>query len=529
MRLFYLFLLLLPLHLMAQAERLPDSRVDVLHYTFDLAVSDSSDVLRGVCRVQVRCTSPGVQTLALDLVALRPGGKGMKVARVQVNDAAATFSHQNEQLAIALPAYRTGDTLIVEVTYAGIPADGLIIGRNRYGDRTFFGDNWPNRAHHWLPIVDHPSDKARCEFIITAPAHYQVVANGSLVEEADLPGARRRTHWRSDVPLPTKVMVFGAARFAVGYLGHTAGVPLSSWVYPQNRNEGFADYALAARVLAFMVNYIAPYPYTKLANVQSTTRYGGMENAGNIFYAETSIDGKGSAEGLIAHEIAHQWFGNSASEASWYHIWLSEGFATYLTHLYMEATYGTAALQAGLREDRTLVLQHGPARPVVDTAVADLNDLLNANSYQKASWVLHMLRQRVGDSLFQAGVRTYYSRYQLRNAHTADFQAVMEEVSRQDLDTFFGQWLLRGGNPVLRGQWRYDSRQQALLLTLTQTQAQPYDLPLAFEVRLPGGSQRLDLHLREVRQQYSFPLKTAPAELIFDPQVQVLADFGWEK
>ena len=104
------------------------------------------------------------------------------------------------------------------INYSGIPSDGLIISKNKYGDRTFFGDNWPNRAHYWLPTIDHPYDKATCDFIITAPSEYKVIANGSLIEESDIGNNFRLTHWKESVPIPTKVMVIGAAKFAVQYL-----------------------------------------------------------------------------------------------------------------------------------------------------------------------------------------------------------------------------------------------------------------------------------------------------------------------
>ncbi|MCF6333455.1 MAG: hypothetical protein L3J11_09250, partial [Draconibacterium sp.] len=131
-------------------------------------------------------------------------------------------------------------------------------------------------------------------------------------------------------------MVIGVARFAVQYNNDYKEVPVSSWVFPQNREEGFSDYSVGDKALKYFSEIIGPYSYEKLAHVQSKTRYGGMENAGCIFYAEKSVTGKNRAESLMAHETAHQWFGNSVTEQNWHHIWLSEGFATYLTHIYIE-------------------------------------------------------------------------------------------------------------------------------------------------------------------------------------------------
>lgn len=218
--------------------------------------------------------------------------------------------------------------------------------------------------------MDQPGDKASFEFLVTAPEHYQVVSNGIQIEETSLSSHKKRTHWREDIPLPTKVMVIGVADFAVQHAGFVNNcIPVSSWVFPENADKGFYDYSIGTAVLAFFDQYIGPYPYRKLANVQSKTVYGGMENAGAIFYYENSVTGQRGEEGLFAHEIVHQWFGDMATEKSFAHLWLSEGFATYLTHIYMESKYGSDSLANRLKEDRLSVLGFvkESKRPVVDS------------------------------------------------------------------------------------------------------------------------------------------------------------------
>ncbi|MEL6925988.1 MAG: M1 family aminopeptidase [Bacteroidota bacterium] len=309
-----------------------------------MALSDSSDVIYGKARIDIQFQK-SVSGFHLDLDAKDAGEeKGMLVKNVWLDDREIPFAHEQQTLSIQLPdAVAAGDVRSFVIQYEGIPADGLIIAKNKHDERTFFGDNWPNRAHNWLPTVDHPSDKATVEFVVTTPGHYQTIANGEQIEETNLNDNTRLTHWKENVPLPTKVMVIGVARFAVNLAGYVDQIPVTSWVYRQDRYAGFGDYKMATEVLAFFIKKIGTYPYGKLANVQSKTRYGGMENAGNIFYFENSVNGKKDQEKLIAHEIAHQWFGNSASEMSWHHLWLSEGFATYLTDLYLEEVRGRAA------------------------------------------------------------------------------------------------------------------------------------------------------------------------------------------
>ena len=529
-------ILLLSLFLLAPASvppppATPDPDVDVLHYTFRLTLSDDTDAIRGEATLDVRFLD-GVDALRLDLTGPARGGTGMTVTAVRSDGADAPFTHENDCLTIRLdPPAASGERRTFTIAYEGVPDDGLIISENKFGDRTFFGDNWPDRAHHWLPTVDHPSDKAVCEFIVTAPVHYQVVGCGERLEETDLPGERRRTRWRSTAPMATKVMVIGAARFAVAHVDDVDGVPVETWVYPQDRDPGFYDYALAERILRFFSGHIGPYPYAKLANVQSKTRFGGMENASNIFYAEGSVTGTRQSEGLLAHEIAHQWFGDSVTEKDWPHIWLSEGFATYFTQLYMEFTYGHDRLVAGMRAARDRVVAYARRAPnsaVVDPSITNLMALLSPNAYQKGAWVLHMLRHEVGDDVFWDGIRDYYHQYRDGNADTEDFREVMEEVSGKDLAWFFRQWIHRPGQPHFEGSWRYADG--ALTITLRQTQpGPPFRVPL--EVGLFTGDALLPrieaLDVDEAEETFTLPLDAPPSRVVLDPNTWVLmtADF----
>src|SRR5690606_26036928 len=489
-RLLVLLGLLLTAPALAQSHP-PGAAFDVLHYRFALGLSDESDRIEGEVTLDVAILQDGTEAVGLDLVGPQAEGTGMTVSAVTVDGEAAAFAQDGDRLTITLPAVaEAGAARRLVVAYAGIPADGLIISTNRHGDRTFFGDNWPERGHHWLPVVDHPSDKATVEWVVSAPDHYQVIGNGRLVEETDLGDGRRRTHWRSDVPLAIKIAVIGVARFAVEHLPEEDGVPVQSWVFPQDREAGFADLARTVRVLDVFERMLGAYTFEKLAGVQSKTRFGGMENASAIFYNENAVTGDGSMEDLIAHEVAHHWFGNAVTDADWPHLWLSEGFATYLTDVYVERVYGRDAMAARLAAEREAVLalsQRAPALPVLDTLTANPLGLLNANSYQKGAWVLHMLRRAVGDEAFVEGLRRYYADYRGRNATTDDFRRVMEGVSGQNLRPFFDQWLRRAEEPAVAARWRYADG--TLTVDLRQTQSgEPFTFPLDVGIVPAGGA-----------------------------------------
>jgi aminopeptidase N len=501
--------------------------INVKHYTFQLEVNDSTDIISGHAKVSI-VFSRSVTEFDLDLVAKQRDGQGMVVSQVTLSGNTLRFTHENDRLRIFLStAAHAQEELTFQIAYSGIPRDGLTIGKNKFGDRGFFGDNWPDRGHHWLPVIDHPSDKASVDFIVIAPLQYSVVANGLKTEESLLDRRRKLTHWHEEVEIPVKVMVVGIARFAVQYVGMVNdAISVQSWVYPQNREEGFRDYAVALKILDFFDHHIGPYPYKKLANVQSKTRWGGLENANAIFYAENLINGKEEQEPIIAHEEAHQWFGNSATENDWHHVWLSEGFATYFANLYLEYAYGHDRLVEEEKIDRDQVVRYFRKNqgPVVDTTVRDISALLNANTYQKGGWVLHMLRHSVGDIAFWKGVQQYYSTYRNGNAMTGDFQRTMEEASGKDLSEFFRQWLWTGGHPRLSGRWTYDSKAKSVTVTIDQLQpGVPFKFPLDVELISDDGVKAIrTLDITKKNEKLSFLVTSKPQQLILDPDTWLL-------
>ena len=503
------------------------NKIDVLHYKYSIELNDNNDTITGtaVIRFVVNINAP---TVSFDLTNNKISGTGMIVSTASFpssNALSPRIEQYKDKLTLTpMRGFTKGDTADVIINYKGVPADGLIISKNKYGNRTFFADNWPNRAHNWIPCVDDPADKATVEFIVTAPLHYQVISNGTQLEETNLPGNKKLTHYREDVPLPTKVMVIGAADFAVSAAGEVNCIPVSSWVYPENKTEGFYDYAMAKEILRYHINYIGPYAYKKLANVQSKTKFGGMENAGAIFYAEFSVSGQRLEEELLSHEIVHQWFGNMATEKSFAHFWLSEGFATYLTHVYIESKYGTDSLAKEMSADREKVLEFvkRTRRPVVDST-PDYMELLNANSYQKGSWVLHMLRRQLGDSIFHQCIRQYYATYAGKNAETKDFQKIFETVSGKELSQFFRQWLFTPENPSLDITWKYDSTKKEIRLHIKQLQATNFQFPLTIALVSQSGSatdNTIIINKKDSDFVFSFPEK--PKKLIMDPSTSLL-------
>lgn len=505
---------------------LKNSAVDIQRYRYFIELNDENAVIKGRALIRIRANAR-LSELALDLGQRDEAGKGMQVSSVQMAGQSLVSQHSQDKLKIQLPEPQPANAEFeLEIMYQGEPKSGLFISNNKFGDRVFFADNWPDHGHQWLPSIDHPSDKAAVEFIVTAPMQYAVVANGIKVEESSLEGNRKLTHWREDVPIPVKVMVIGVARFAMQESARLNDISVSSWVFPQNRQEGFHDYQVAVKALDYFQKNVGPYPYKKLANVQSKTRFGGLENANTIFYFENSVNGKGEQEALIAHEIAHQWFGNSTTENDWHHVWLSEGFATYFANLYIEHTFGREAFVKQLLANRDKVIRYHQKtmRPIVDTTVQDPQQVLTPNTYEKAGWMLHMLRQKLGDQIFWQGIRSYYAKFAGKNVLSADFQAEMEQVSGLNLSTFFQQWLYQAGFPKLAVQWDFNAQTKILTLVVEQTQGQSeFEFPL--DIAVQSQDTKMELHTVKVtqrKQEFALPVQLMPKIISLDPMVKLL-------
>lgn len=538
------------------AVRVYEPGIHVAHYVFHVTIPDSGRHIALTSVAYLRRTS-AVDSVWFDLEST------MKVTRVMVNATDAKFVRDAHSVRVALPKWNPvcaaadrprgdgPDSCVdwVSVDAAGEPTDGLIISQDPKGRWQYFCDHWPNRAHQWLPVIDHPSDKATVEWRVHAPSALRVVANGALLEESPIPNepGRTLTAWRTEKPIPPYLMVIAAApmaRVAVGLSGGATACGLADGggcvqqdVYeaPELAPVTPPGFASAPAIVEWLSRFVAPFPYEKLAHLESSTRFGGMENASAIFYADRSFRQMTLGEGTIAHETAHQWFGDAVTEGRWADLWLSEGFATYFAALWMAqpraalgAAHGDSAFRAVLAGMRQTVLRNDVVaeRPVIDTTQTDLLALLNRNSYEKGGFVLHMLRQQVGDSVWIRGIRRYYTAHKHGNALTGDLRAAVEQESKTDLKWFFDQWLTRPGFAELAVHWTFANG--AVSLQITQSaHFGAYRLRLPVDVQDASG-----VHTRvvvDVPAQHESTVAlpgrytTSPGRLTFDPDGDLLA------
>lgn len=512
--------LVYPIFLSAQ------SGIDVTHYRFHIGLNENNDTLYGFAIINF-IVKEKMAYGTLDLESVKKNGRGMKVLYVTTKEnEPKPFKIVDDQLKFSIEGLKKGDSSTIIVNYNGLPSDGLIISKNKYGHRTFFGDNWPTRAHYWLPCHDDPADKASVEFVITAPEHYQAVANGIQISETDHGNGFKETHWREEIPISTKVMTIGVAEFTSAVVGNLNDcVPIYSWTYPEDSQKGIYDFAVTKDILQYYSKAIGAYAFKKLANVQSKTRFGGLENANTIFYKEDAVTGNRYNETLYAHEIAHQWFGNMATEKNFGHLWLSEGFATYMTICYFENKYGKDSATFMRRQDRDEVIAFAKVdnSPVVDEAETDYMQLLNPNSYQKGGWILHMLRTQLGDSIFWKAIRKYYADYAGKIAGTEDLQKVFETASGKDLKQFFKQWLYTPGIPKLDIKWSYDAKKKMIDIAVKQLQSTAFSFPL--EIKYSKDNKialKKVLNISSANESFSIPFDKKPISIIADPGVNLL-------
>ena len=519
-----------------------NKHIDVLHYSFELQLSDSTNEIKGKTQVSVRFLKEGITHFRLDLANTNEHrqGRGMQVDEIFVGGNRVSFTHEKDELMIQLPEVsQKGEELIFTIHYHGIPFDGLRIGPTKFGDRSFFNENWPNRTRHWLPTIDHPYDKATSEFIVTAPAKYKVVSNGLLMEESDLGNNQKLTHWKQSVPVSSWLFVLGVAEFAVQYVDQFEGKSIQTWVYAKNRELGFYDFATPTRqVLEYYTKYVGPFAYEKLANIQTPSVNGGMETSSAIFYGEDLVNGKRDERirNIVIHEIAHQWFGNAVTESTWDDAWLSEGFATYFTLLFIEHAYGEEEFQKGLQKAKKTVMDMSAKWPnysIVADRTAEKEPVTNNLTYQKGAWILHMLRVLVGDAAFQKGIQTYYRKYYHANATTDQFRMEMEKASGKNLEQFFKQWLYQPTNPVVQADWQYDANQKKLRVVLSQTQSgnMIFDLPLEIAYYTKDNPKANIMKLAFNKQQQTFELDTkAPVKkFVVDPNNILLATINFKQ
>ncbi len=514
----------------ARVERLIDTwRPE--HYLVDITLDDRLSEISATARITILILKP------TNLIDLDFGDLTTK--SVTLNSKPVPFTHKDGKLKVTLPDSATrGTRLTLVVEYQGKPKDGLILTNDKDGKPSAVGDNWPDRVHHWIPSFDHPSAKATVTFNITAPAREEVVANGKLDHVETTASGQRTWTYSEGVPIPPYCMIIGVGQFARVEPSARALTPLSYYVPLSERHLAEKGFSPTIPSLEYFTQTVGPYPYEKLAMIVGATRYGGMENSSAIVFTTNLLSRSGadglsktygipSANvGLIAHEIAHQWFGDSVTESTWSDLWLSEGFATYFAGLFLQRYEGEAVFQEYMNNAAKNIFEYERRKrtPIHDRDTENLLELLNSNNYQKGAWLLHMLRSNLGDEVFFRGIRNYYEAHKNSVATTEDLRVALEKASGKDLKAFFSRWVYDVGHPQYELTWQSLPRNNVRVVLKQLQLGNAFLDPVPITITTASGKRDLWLKPSGKQSIETLQLREPPTTIEIDPRNTLLKE-----
>ncbi len=512
-------------------------QVDFLHLRLDIQVNPDQERVSGVSSLTFTPIAASVDTLLLDAA-------NMQIDRVWLGENQnVRFAYHNPRLTVYLGTSRVpGDTLTLHVAYrTQSPPMGLYFVHPEPGYPNKPVQVWSQgemeESRYWFPCYDFPNDKMTSEMIVTVPEGYQTISNGVLVQEK--PATRRgwkTYHWKESVPHVTYLVSLIVGKF-VRVTDHWKEVPLWYVVEPGDRDKVSRSFSATPDMVEFFSSHIGlVYPYEKYA--QTCIRdfmWGGMENISATTLTRTTLhDEKAhldvSSEGLVAHELAHQWWGDLLTTKNWNHIWLNEGFATYFEALYTEHHRGRDEFVLELLENARRYFQEDSGkyrRPVVTNRYYDPEEMFDRHTYQKGGWVLHMLRGMLGDVLWWKGIHHYALKFQRQVVETSDFRKAMEEATGRSLTWFFEDWIYHAGYPELEVAWHWNPEQSRVEVTISQVQkvdelTPVFRFPLKLHVFVGGQEKVFSVFVQDTVSRFAWNLDTAPQRLEVDPEQWVL-------
>lgn len=497
---------------------------DVIHYAFEWKIDFDSRSIRGKATIEGESTASGLNTITLNL------SNTMTVDGVEQNHSPLSFTHQDNLLSVFFAHnYKKGEAFVVEISYYGYPASGLYY--DYHGSAPIiYSLTEPSDARNWFPCYDHPSDKATAELNITVPEGMTAASNGTLEGVTSNPDDTVTYSWRVSYPIATYLISVAATNyktFSHTYMSDREEMQVIYYVYPELFELAKMDFANTVPQIEFYSEAFGEYPFLRekygMALIPGGTA---MENQTCTSYPARVINGEQGYDWLIAHELAHQWWGDLVTLADWPEIWLNEGFATYSDALWWEHLYGEAGLKSRMQDFRSILFESytGPHHEIYDPPQGYL---FSAIEYEKGAWVLHMLRFVVGESNFWKILRTYAQRYAYDIVTTDDFKSVCEEIYGADLDWFFDQWIYESGYPRYEYSWGLsNSNSVRVVIKQTQESYSLFSMPIELQVVLPSGIVKRTVWVNEKLNTYNFSFAETPLDVLFDPDQWILCYRG---
>jgi aminopeptidase N len=514
--------------------------------TLDPQANAGAGEVRGTVTHTVAPIYPGLGTLTIDCA------KELKVAKVvtgpKEKPRPCTFEARGETLVVTLDrTYAANEVFELAVTYAGTPKQGLYLVPADPADPgrpvCYWTQGEADETHHWLPCYDFPNDRATSEMIVTVPRPLRVLSNGKLVATKDNPDGTVTDHWRMDVPHVSYLISLVATEFTVAH--DTLGdLPVDYYVL-KNHDEATARRAFGKtpKMIAFYEQVTGQkYPYPKYAQaVVPEFTQGGMENISATTMNEFLLGDATSflerdSDSVVAHELAHQWFGDLLTCRDWPHVWLNEGFASYFDPLWTEHDEGDDAFR--LQMDGALrgylMTDSFVRRAIVEPRYRDTMQLFDGVTYSKGACVLHTLRGLVGDDAWWRGIKQYVAKHREQVVETDDFRRAMEAASGRDLTWFFDQWVFHGGHPELKAKWRYEPEDRSLRLEVEQIQnvddlTPLFRLPTTVEFDEGATPRSVFIVIDGRTHEFVIPCRVAPKMVRIDPKGWIVKELDFDK
>jgi len=511
-----------------QAERV--RTFDVRHIKGELTLDVKKSEIRGTVTHTIAPLHPGLDSITLDC------GADLKVSKVAVGPAACKYEQRGDELSITLDrAYSPDETFQLAVTYAGSPEVGIRFVKPDVDHPKRAACVWtigePEDARFWIPCYDFPNERSTSEMIVTVDKPLSVVSNGTLESTRENADGTSTFHWKMDKQLTAYLLSITAADFAV-YHDKLGSLPVDYYVL-KDVDEATTRRALGKtpQMIEFFNQKIGTaYDYPKYAQVCLPEFGGGMEHTSATTLTDSILlDAvahlESDADSLVAHELAHQWFGDLLTCRDWSNLWLNEGFASYFDPLFTEQDKGKDAFQINMASNLAGYLRSDRdyRRPIVEPRFNDPWQMFDGVTYSKGSCVLHALRGLIGDDAWWRGIKLYVGRNKDRAVVTDDFRKAMEEVSGRDLGWFFDQWVSRGGHPELSARWRFEPEDSTLRLKVDQTQTVDettplFRLPTTVEIGDESSVRSVPIVIDAKTQEIVIPTPRRPKMVRIDPE-----------
>lgn len=533
----------------APAKSLRTREVDQQHVRVDLKLDLEQQSVVGKATHKLELFK-AAKSIQLDAAEMNVGGVTLLAAKkgsAAVERRKLNFAHRNKQLIIDLPeemAAGAGLTLEIDYTITR-PKHGIHFVAPDAAEpsqpRMVWTQSEPEYARYWLPCIDAPGDRLTSEIVATVPSKYVVLSNGTLTNKS-VNGDQTTWHWtqvRSHVPY---LMSIVAGDFEV-LEDSWDGIPVLSYVPRGRLADAPRSFDKTPAMLKFFSQKIGHrFPWPKYAQIcVDEYAWGGMEHtSATTLNLETLHDERAhedvSSINLVAHELAHQWWGDLVTCKDWGELWLNESFATYFASLWTEHDQGwDEATWQRADEARNYQDEDGRyRRSIVNYRYNSPENMFDGHSYPKGGRVLHMLRYELGDEMFWRSIRRYCEVNQFRSVETADLRIAIEEATGQGMNWFFDQWLYHGGHPEFNVAWDYDAAAKQIRVTVKQTQKVDDSTPLfrtsaEFEIGHGQKSKLRRVMLSKAEETFHFDADERPTRVVFDPQDWVLKKLTFSK